>query len=198
MNVRILIVDDEPTITRGLRFTLPWEEIGAEIVGEAYGGEQALQLMEQTPVDIVLTDVRMPSMDGLQLAEVLAQRKPPVRMIMMSGYEEFDYVRKALRFGVRDYLLKPVEVDELMELVSKLRQEIEKENEQRIIYEMKLISNQMMGIDLGEDIFRDLRCISCAANFRIVLSEILEYGLLMKNKKTARIRRISGHFGSSG
>jgi two-component system response regulator YesN len=128
MKARVLIVDDEPVICRGLRLTVPWEEIGVEIIGEAYNGEQALAIVQKTPVDVILTDVRMPSMNGLELVEILHREDYRIKTIILSGYDEFTYAKKAIRFGVRDYLLKPVDVDELMEVIRRLVLEIKKES----------------------------------------------------------------------
>ncbi|GLX69758.1 response regulator transcription factor [Paenibacillus glycanilyticus] len=121
---RMIIVDDEPVICQGLRYTIDWAELGIEVIGEAYDGEQALRLMEQSPADIVLTDIRMDGMDGLELASRLRQDYPDVRMVIISGYEDFQYARQAMRIGVHDYLLKPVEIDDLTKTVTRLIEDI--------------------------------------------------------------------------
>ncbi|WP_039788050.1 response regulator, partial [Paenibacillus riograndensis] len=122
--LKMLIVDDEPIICKGLRLTIDWAALGIEVIGEAYDGEEALQVMANTEVDFLLSDIRMEGMDGLQLAEQVGQRYPEVRMVIISGYEDFDYARQAMRLGVNDYLLKPVNVDELTGVVGKLADEI--------------------------------------------------------------------------
>ncbi|WJH33630.1 response regulator [Paenibacillus sp. CC-CFT747] len=120
MTIKMLIVDDEPVICRGLRETIPWETIGVEVVGDASDGVEALERIESQPVDLVLTDIHMDGMDGLELAKELRQRYPHIRIIILSGYDYFDYARQAIRIGVEDYLLKPVDVDELMEMVRRI------------------------------------------------------------------------------
>jgi two-component system response regulator YesN len=120
MELKMLIVDDEPVICQGLRLTIPWHELGVSVVGEAYNGRQALRLAKEHNVDLILTDVKMPEMDGLALAEALRREMPHVRIVMISGYDEFAYAQQALRLGVKDYLLKPVDIDELWQLVQKL------------------------------------------------------------------------------
>lgn len=117
----MLIVDDEPIICKGLHYTIDWASIGIEFVDEAYSGEEALRKADENPPDLVLTDIMMKKMDGLMLAEQLKSRFPGIRIVMISGHEQFDYARQAVRIGVEDYLLKPVDVDELILLVSKLR-----------------------------------------------------------------------------
>jgi two-component system, response regulator YesN len=123
MTLKVLIVDDEPIICQGLMQTVPWRELGAEVVGEASDGEEAIELMESHEVDLVLSDVKMPLMDGLQLAEYISIHLPDVRMVLISGYDEFEYAKRAMRLGVKDYLLKPVDIDELMKLVSVTHEE---------------------------------------------------------------------------
>lgn len=114
---KMLIVDDEPIICEGLRLTIEWEALGVDVIGEAYDGEEALQMTRENGADIVLTDIRMGEMDGLQLTERLKREFPRVRVVMISGYEDFEYARQAMRLGVTDYLLKPVNVDELVQVV---------------------------------------------------------------------------------
>ncbi|MFY0758775.1 response regulator transcription factor [Metabacillus dongyingensis] len=129
MSIKILIVDDEPIICQGLRLTIPWETYGIEVVGEAFDGKQALEYLFQHPIDIVLTDVRMPEMDGIQLAKAIYEQAPQTRVIVISGYEEFEYAREAFRWGVKDYLLKPVDIDELLKILQKLKVDIALEHE---------------------------------------------------------------------
>ncbi|MFZ4451222.1 response regulator transcription factor [Salibacterium aidingense] len=122
--INMLIVDDEAMICEGLASTVPWEEVGIHVIGKAYNGKEALKLIEEHSVDLVLTDVYMPEMDGLALAEFLSDEHPGIEIVMFSGYDEFEYARQAIRLGVKDYLLKPVDIDELMELAAQLRDSI--------------------------------------------------------------------------
>ncbi|GAA3405946.1 response regulator [Paenibacillus hodogayensis] len=125
--VNMLIVDDEPIICRGLRETVPWEEAGVAVVGEAYDGEEALKLIAELGVDLVLTDICMPVMDGLQLAEKVKESLPHVRLVILSGYGEFEYARQAVRLGIEDFLLKPAEIPEMLGMVSRIAGEIRSE-----------------------------------------------------------------------
>ncbi|MHA6484966.1 response regulator transcription factor [Paenibacillus sp. strain BS8-2] len=128
--VKMIIVDDEPVICQGLRHTIDWAELDVEVIGVAYDGEEALRLMERERVDIVLTDIRMDGMDGLELASQVSQRFPDTRLIIISGYEDFQYARQAMRIGVHDYLLKPVEIDELVKTVTRLIEDMRASREQ--------------------------------------------------------------------
>lgn len=123
-SIRMLIVDDEPVICEGLRKTIDWSKLDVDVVGEAYDGEEALWMIKEHQVQIVLTDIRMEGMDGLELARRLRTELPHVRIIIMSGYEDFEYARQALRLEVIDYLLKPVNIDELMNTVRKVAESI--------------------------------------------------------------------------
>ncbi|BBI33766.1 response regulator transcription factor [Cohnella abietis] len=125
--IKLLIVDDEPVICEGLRYTIDWEELGVEVAGVAYDGEEALRFIENEEVNIVLTDIRMDGMDGLKLTEHLNISFPQIRVIIISGYEDFSYARQAIRMNVNDYLLKPVEIDELIKAIGKVIVGIKKE-----------------------------------------------------------------------
>jgi two-component system, response regulator YesN len=124
--IKLMIVDDESIIRKGIRTSIDWGALQVEIVGEAQNGKQALELVQQWMPDIVLTDIRMPQMDGLEFAQQLKQQYPYIKIIILSGYDDFNYARKALTIGVTDYLMKPVGADELTTLISKIGDEITK------------------------------------------------------------------------
>ncbi len=140
MTCKMLIVDDEPIISRGLQQTIPWETISVEVVDTAHDGEDAIQkVIQHGNIDIVITDVRMPKMDGLQLATYLHEHFPHIRIIIISGYDEFAYAQKAIQVGVKDYLLKPVDIDELVEVVNQIKNKIKLEQKrQKEQYEAEL------------------------------------------------------------
>lgn len=117
--LRIVLVEDEEIIRRGLVETVDWDAMGAEIVGEAADGEEALPLVRQLRPDVLLTDIRMPGMDGLELARVLQAEGILPKLVYLTSYTDFDYVREALRLQASDYLLKPVDEAELAELIGK-------------------------------------------------------------------------------
>ncbi|PWU70318.1 response regulator transcription factor [Gracilibacillus dipsosauri] len=132
MTYSMLIVDDEPIISRGLANTIPWHEKGIEVVGTAMDGEDAInKINEHKGLDIIITDVKMPNKDGLELATYISQYYPNTEIIMISGYDEFSYAQRAMQLGVKDYLLKPVDIDQLLTIMDKLMQKMKLErNEQ--------------------------------------------------------------------
>ncbi|MFT8320705.1 MAG: response regulator [Bacillus sp. (in: firmicutes)] len=128
---KVIIMDDEVQIRRGLRMKVNWEELGFEIVGEASNGVEALDLLKEKIVDIVVTDVRMPIMDGIEFVKQCHQTYPSVKVIVLSGYNDFAYAQSTMREGVKHYLLKPIAPSELIDALEKVRIEIEQEQTQR-------------------------------------------------------------------
>ncbi|UXH46417.1 response regulator [Rossellomorea vietnamensis] len=130
--LKVILVDDEIQIRRGLNWKVDWEEEGFFIAGEASNGKEALQVIEEVMPDLVLTDVRMPVMDGMQLVKALSGKYPEIKVIVLSGYADFEYVRSSLVEGVKDYLLKPVDPEELTAALRKSKGEIEVEKQRRM------------------------------------------------------------------
>jgi two-component system response regulator YesN len=128
---KILFVDDEPLIREGLQQLLLWEEYGIEVMGEASNGAEAWDIIAATPPDILVTDVRMPVMDGLELIGRIRDNKLGVKVVIISGYDEFRYVKEALRYGVENYLVKPINADELSGTVTGILEKLESEKKLR-------------------------------------------------------------------
>lgn len=124
--IQILIVDDEKIERNGIKFLLKQLHMEAEI-REAVNGVKALEALEEKPADILLTDIKMPFMDGLELAENVMKKYPQTKMVIFSGYGEFEYARKAMKSGVDSYILKPVDPEEFRNTMEKVLQEIEGE-----------------------------------------------------------------------
>lgn len=120
----ILIVDDEPASRKAVEYVIDWERHGFQIAGEASNGKEALERMASQSFALVITDIRMPVMDGLQLAERI-RAASDVPILILSGYEDFEYARRAMRLGVEDYLMKPVEAQELADKLAQIRRQLE-------------------------------------------------------------------------
>ena len=104
--LKVVIVDDEALVRLGLQSMLRWEELGYEIVGEATNGQQGLDLIMQSDPDIVITDIKMPVMDGLEMMRLAAEAGRNPRFIVLSGYDEFQLVKRAMKLGAEEYLIK--------------------------------------------------------------------------------------------
>ena len=125
--MKVFLVDDEIVVREGIRESFPWEDTPYTLVGEAPDGEMALPMIRDTNPDIVITDIRMPFMDGIELCRVLHGQMPWIGIIVLSGYDEFEYARQCIQLGVKEYLLKPVNAEALREVLDKVRLELEEE-----------------------------------------------------------------------
>ncbi len=123
----VLIVDDEKYIRKSIINRIHWEKCGTTIIGEASDGDDALKSISLSPPDIIITDIRMPGLDGLELAQKIAKDYPLTKIIIISAYNDFEYAQKALRYGVKEYILKPVNEEELESTLKKLCSELDKE-----------------------------------------------------------------------
>ncbi len=161
----VLIVDDEKYVRLGIRSETDWDLIGCEVVGEASNGKDALELADELHPDLVISDIRMPKMDGLELAEKLLERNPFVKVIFLTAYNEFEYARKAVRIGVSDYILKPYHDGELEASIQRLLHlhtnapaaEVELENELIPLKPKSEVSNRYVitAIEYIEEHFMD-------------------------------------------
>lgn len=128
---KVLIVDDEPTIREGLAALIPWEEYMISQVETAENGIEALHKHERLVPDLMIVDIKMPGMTGIELMERIRKRDPSVDFIILSGYAEFEYAKRAISFGVEGYLLKPIVEEELMDYLDKLKLKWEQERDYR-------------------------------------------------------------------
>ncbi len=114
---RVLIVDDEPIIVEGLRKSIKWETYGCQVVATAHSGIEALELIKEKEPQLIISDISMPGMDGLQMIAAIKSQFPHVQITILTGYRDFDYAQEAIRLGVTRFLLKPSKMDELQEAV---------------------------------------------------------------------------------
>ncbi|GGH47645.1 hypothetical protein GCM10008014_11090 [Paenibacillus silvae] len=130
---RVLIADDEPIIREGIREAMDWAALGMQVVGEAEDGEEALERAVELNVHVVLVDMNMPFLNGIGLIRALQEQCPGVRYLIISGHDEFAYAQEAVRLGVEDYILKPVQAEQLKAALERLRQRLDEEH-QRTAY----------------------------------------------------------------
>ena len=117
---RVVLVDDERLIIRGLSTVVPWAELGCEVAGAAHDGAAGLALIRELRPDIVMTDIRMPNMDGLTMLAAIRSEFPEIQMSVLTAYRDFEYARRAITLGVCRYLLKPSDLEELKEAVKQM------------------------------------------------------------------------------
>lgn len=129
--LKVFLVEDESIVREGLRDNIPWQQWGYQFVGEAGDGEMALPLIQKTQPDVLLTDIKMPFMDGLSLSRVVHQEFPDMKIIIISGHDDFEYARQAIAVGVEQYLLKPITRANLQKVLTELKTKIETEKEQK-------------------------------------------------------------------
>ena len=125
MLYRLMLVDDEPEIREGMKEIVDWEACGFQLVSEADNGLDALMLAEQTRPDLVITDVRMRFMDGLEMVERMQTFLPMTQYIVVSGYDEFEYTRKSIQIRISDYVLKPICASEFVEVLSRAKRALD-------------------------------------------------------------------------
>lgn len=129
--LKVFLVEDEFIVRNGIKNSINWEKEGFSFVGEASDGELAYPLIKDLHPDILITDIRMPFMDGIELSEQVHELYPEIRIIILSGYGEFTYAQKAIKIGVEEYLLKPISSAQLLESVKKVAGVIVKEREEQ-------------------------------------------------------------------
>lgn len=128
---RIILVDDEEEVRKSIIRKIEWEAVGFTVVGDAENGEDALEKIESLEPDVVLTDIRMPYMDGLTLAEKIRQKYPSMKIVIFSGYDDFEYAKRAIKLNVTEYILKPVNVEELTAILKRIKTNLDEEIEQK-------------------------------------------------------------------
>lgn len=129
--LKIFLVEDEIVMREGIKNNIDWGREGFDFVGEASDGELAYPLIQKTHPDILITDIRMPFMDGLELSRLVKQEMPDLKIIILSGYDEFEYAKEAISIGITDYLVKPIGGAQLLEAIKKVAQTVEEEKQQR-------------------------------------------------------------------
>lgn len=173
--IKVFLVEDEIVMRNGIKNNIPWEKEGLAFAGEASDGELAYPLIKKVQPDILITDIRMPFMDGLELSELVKKEFPRIKIIILSGYNEFDYAKQAIHIGVTDYLLKPITAAKLLEAVKKVADVIEKEREEARLmdkYRLEMAENTVLE---RQRLFKDL--VTGQVNFKEALERGSQVGV---------------------
>lgn len=168
--VKVFLVEDEMLIREGIKNSIEWEKEGYEFVGEASDGELALPMILKEKPDILITDIRMPFMSGLELSELVKRELPEIKILILSGYDDFSYAKDAIKIGVTEYLLKPISSAKLLETLQSVSEEISREKEEkdlREIYQQEMRENTEL---------KKMKFFSKLLSGEISLAEAMEEG----------------------
>jgi len=142
---KLVLVEDESIIRENIKKSIEWSKYGYEFCGEAANGEQALEVIEEVIPDVVITDIRMPFMDGIELSRICKTLYPKMKILILSGYMEFSYAKEAIGIGVYDYLIKPITPMKLIKTLLKLKEVLDNEQEEKRI--IQLLKEEMKSIE---------------------------------------------------
>ncbi|NIK75112.1 two-component system response regulator YesN [Paenibacillus castaneae] len=165
---KVMIVDDEIVVRKGIMTSIDWAAHGIEITADARNGKDALYKLQQEPVDLIVTDIRMPFMSGIELARSVKMLYPNIGMILLSGYEDFQYAKEAMLIGIQHYLLKPVIADKL---ISTIMEVMDSEHKKRIMRQADLIKSKLFNENLP---FIKSKFMNSLINKRLDKSEMME------------------------
>lgn len=157
MTYQFLIVDDEYFVRQRIRLCIPWKEYGFECAGEAANVEQALHFLQTVPIDLVLLDISMPGPNGLELLRMMKEKNSQAKFIILSGFATFEYARQAIAYNVTNYLLKPINTEELIQAIAGIRETLDKNNhlkQERLAWqEARLIAEHVEKNTFFQNIF---------------------------------------------
>ncbi|PKG25267.1 response regulator [Niallia nealsonii] len=154
--MKVLLVDDEEMIRNGIYEAIDWGKLGMEVIGQAEDGEEALQIFQELEPQLILTDIKMPFMDGLELVEKVKRLSADTYIIIISGYDEFQYAQKAVKLGANDFILKPIDLDYLEQLLVKIKMDDE-QKKMKALEENTLKERAVQSLTvLKADFFKEL------------------------------------------
>ena len=154
--LKVMLVDDEEIIRHGIRGTVEWEKLDMEVVGEAEDGQQGLAMLEEIHPDIIVTDIRMPFIDGLKFIEIVKKIHPEIYIVIVSGYDEFQYAQKAVNLGAYAYILKPIDLDSLNKILTRISVDFDSRRKRDNEFEQLKIRTQENLFASKGNIFKDI------------------------------------------
>lgn len=131
-NYKVLLVDDEEEVMNVIEHKIDWEELGFEVIGKAQNGVKALEIAEKKQPDLVITDIKMPYMDGLELSRKLKEENPSIKIMILTGFDEFEYAKEAVHLEIEEYVLKPVNAAELSACMKRLKETLDREWDEKL------------------------------------------------------------------
>ncbi|MCX7711797.1 MAG: response regulator [Clostridia bacterium] len=162
--LKVLIVDDEHLIRNLLKMRIDWEEIGMEIAGEAASAKEALELVDSIIPDIIFTDICMPFMDGIEFSKIVIEKYPHIKIVIVTGHDEFEYAKRSIKLGISDFLLKPINKVEIKKVALDLKEKIESQRthkheydklklqlEESLPYIREKVLNELLQSELNQD-----------------------------------------------
>ena len=188
---KVLIVDDEPEMLEGLKILIDWQHYGFKIKDTSKNGLEAVEKIQNFRYDLVITDIRMPKLDGMELIKEIYNLKPLIKVMILSGYNDFKYAKQAIQFGVKGFLLKPIDEDELVEYLIEIKNELD--NKHTIEHEIKKFSKvnrdkQLIDLTDGNLMDKEMETVvdkflipSSNCIYCVSLVEILELDSLASN-----------------
>lgn len=180
--IKVMIADDERMVRRTLKAVGKWEENGMEIVGEAQNGIEALEILENEKPDVLFLDMRMPGLSGSEILERLGQKEGKPITVIVSGYDEFEYARTALKYGAVDYILKPIERNAFNRLLERIAEKIKDAGEGKSAFAPYKDVAQRIKEDIEEEYAKDISLTYYAESYYMnkeVLSRLFKkkYGV---------------------
>ena len=125
----VIVAEDEERIRRGIVRNVKWESVGFRVIGEAENGADALEMVEQLEPDLLITDIRMPFINGIELARQIREVRPAVQIMFLSGYDDFSYAQEAIQYNIISYLLKPISAEDLEKELAKVKKKLDRQFE---------------------------------------------------------------------
>ncbi|MFB9277041.1 response regulator [Cohnella cellulosilytica] len=184
---KVIVVDDEPSTREIIKRFGAWERLGMAVVGEAEDGAEALRLIERSAPQLLITDMRMPGVDGVMLMTAVKERHPDMRMIVISGYDEFGYARQALKHGALDYILKPVDAAELNAALEKCRTQLAEAAGEPLVIDLESALPAKTHKELIAAAFRDMSPERLDAQLDRLGAELAD-----KRPSRQELRRLAG------
>lgn len=127
----LLLVDDEEEVIEVIARKVKWEELGFSVIGHANNGYKALEMLEEVQPDVVMTDIKMPYMDGLKLCGHIKERYPATKILLFTGFDDFEYAKEAVHLEIEEYILKPLNLAEITKVFENLRQKLDQERNEK-------------------------------------------------------------------